>query len=90
MFTERWLTSYSDANPNRSIYMFCINPKHPGYFNLCFKASRSSPIGIWNVKVVPHAFEMMKNQYPDMRALCNGFKLRFNSEIARQQQQARR
>ncbi|KAI1160279.1 transcription elongation factor SPT6 [Nemania serpens] len=87
---ERWLTSYSDANPNRSIYMFCINPKHPGYFNLCFKASRSSPIGIWNVKVVPHAFEMMKNQYPDMRALCNGFKLRFNSEIARQQQQARR
>ncbi|KAI1178650.1 transcription elongation factor SPT6 [Nemania sp. FL0916] len=87
---ERWLTSYSDANPNRSIYMFCINPKHPGYFSLCFKASRSSPIGMWNVKVVPQAFEMMKNQYPDMRALCNGFKLRFNSEITRQQQQARR
>ncbi|KAI0206091.1 transcription elongation factor SPT6 [Astrocystis sublimbata] len=83
---ERWLTSYSDANPNRSIYMFCINPKYPGYFNLCFKASRSSPIGIWNVKVVPGAFEMMKSQYPDMRALCNGFKLRFNSEITRMQQ----
>jgi transcription elongation factor SPT6 len=84
--TERWLASYSDANPNRSIYMFCINPKHPGYFNLCFKASRNSPIGIWNVKVVPHAFEMKNNQYPDMRALCNGFKLRFNSEISKMQQ----
>ncbi|KAI1362889.1 transcription elongation factor SPT6 [Xylaria arbuscula] len=83
---ERWLTSYSDANPNRSIYRFCINPKHPGYFHLCFKASRSSPIGMWNVKVIPHAFEMMKNQYPDTRALCNGFKLRFNSEIQRMQQ----
>ncbi|KAI1756038.1 transcription elongation factor SPT6 [Xylaria castorea] len=86
---ERWLTSYSDANPNRSIYMFCINPKYPGYFNLCFKASRTSAIGMWNVKVVPHAFEMMKNQYPDMRALCNGFKLRFNSEITRMQQTRR-
>ncbi|KAI1308333.1 transcription elongation factor SPT6 [Xylaria venustula] len=83
---ERWLTSYSDANPNRSIYRFCINPKYPGYFHLCFKASRNSPIGMWNVKVVPYAFEMMKNQYPDTRALCNGFKLRFNSEVVRQQQ----
>ncbi|KAI1630910.1 SH2 domain-containing protein [Biscogniauxia mediterranea] len=86
---ERWLTSYSDANPNRSIYLFCINPKHPGYFYLCFKASKSSPIGMWHVKVIPHAFEMMKNQYPDMRALCNGFKLRFNSEIGRMQQMRR-
>ncbi|KAI0597315.1 SH2 domain-containing protein [Biscogniauxia sp. FL1348] len=86
---ERWLTSYSDANPNRSIYLFCINPKHPGYFYLCFKASKNSPIGMWHVKVIPHAFEMMKNQYPDMRALCNGFKLRFNSEIGRIQQMRR-
>ncbi|KAI1492531.1 SH2 domain-containing protein [Biscogniauxia mediterranea] len=86
---ERWLTSYSDANPNRSIYLFCINPKHPGYFYLCFKASKNSPIGMWHVKVIPHAFEMMKNQYPDMRALCNGFKLRFNSEIGRMQQMRR-
>lgn len=78
---EKWLTSYSDANPNRSTYLFCINPKHPGYFYLCFKASKSSPIGMWHVKVVPHAFEMMKHQYPDMRALCNGFKLRFSSEM---------
>ncbi|KAI1332724.1 transcription elongation factor SPT6 [Xylariaceae sp. FL0255] len=86
----RWLTSYSDANPNRSIYMFCIDSKHPGYFCLCFKASRNSPINTWPVKVVPNAFEMRGNPYPDMRALCNGFKLRFQSELTKQQQQQAR
>ncbi|KAI2605890.1 transcription elongation factor Spt6 [Hypoxylon fragiforme] len=84
--TEKWLTSYSDAHPSRSIYAFCINPKRAGYFHLCFKASKSSPINMWDVKVVPHAFEMMKNQYPHMLALCNGFKLRFNSEMSKLQQ----
>ncbi|KAH9900308.1 SH2 domain-containing protein [Xylariomycetidae sp. FL2044] len=86
---ERWLTSYSDANPNRSIYQFCINPKHPGYFFLCFKPSRSSPIGTWHVKAVPHAFEMKTTVYPDMRALTNGFKLRFQNEAGKVQQMRR-
>ncbi|KAI6092087.1 transcription elongation factor Spt6 [Hypoxylon rubiginosum] len=86
---EKWLASYSDANPNRSIYLFCINPKRAGYFYLCFKASKSSPINMWEVKVIPNAFEMMKNQYPHMLALCNGFKLRFNSEISKLQQMRR-
>ncbi|KAI1467885.1 transcription elongation factor Spt6 [Daldinia caldariorum] len=86
---EKWLTSYSDANPNRSIYLFCINPKRAGYFYLCFKASKTSRINMWDVKVVPHAFEMMGSQYPHMLALCNGFKLRFNSEISRLQQMRR-
>lgn len=86
---EKWLTSYSDANPNRSIYLFCINPKRAGYFYLCFKASKNSSINMWDVKVVPKAFEMMKSQYPHMLALCNGFKLRFNSEISKMQQMRR-
>ncbi|KAI0849321.1 transcription elongation factor Spt6 [Daldinia vernicosa] len=86
---EKWLTSYSDANPNRSVYLFCINPKRAGYFYLCFKASKTSRINMWDVKVVPHAFEMMGSQYPHMLALCNGFKLRFNSEISRLQQMRR-
>ncbi|EJT80427.1 transcription elongation factor SPT6 [Gaeumannomyces tritici R3-111a-1] len=77
---ERWLTTYMDANPNRSTYAFCLDTKHPGYFVLCFKASRSSRIGSWSVRVIPQAFEMMGNQYPDVRALCNGFKLRWQSE----------
>lgn len=74
-----------DANPNRSTYAFCLDTKHPGYFVLCFKASRSSRIGSWSVRVIPQAFEMMGNQYPDVRALCNGFKLRWQSEQLKMQ-----
>ncbi|KAK3373283.1 SH2 domain-containing protein [Lasiosphaeria ovina] len=82
---EKWLTTYIDANPNRSAYAFCIDTKHPGYFFLCFKASRSSRVNSWPVRVVPQAYELMKSQYPDMRALCNGFKLRYQSEQLKMQ-----
>ncbi|ELR06845.1 Nucleosome remodeling protein [Pseudogymnoascus destructans] len=78
--TERWLTTYTEANPKRSVYAFCIDPKHPGYFHLCFKGGQNAKLNAWPVKVIPNAFELLKNPYPDMRALCNGFKLRFASE----------
>ncbi|MCJ1469022.1 Transcription elongation factor spt6 [Pseudocyphellaria aurata] len=42
--TERWLTTYTEANPIRSVYAFCINPKHPGYFHLCFKAGQHAQL----------------------------------------------
>ncbi|KAG8529504.1 uncharacterized protein KY384_006141 [Bacidia gigantensis] len=74
---ERWLTTYTEANPKRSVYNFCIDTKHPGYFFLCFKAGQHAQVQHWSVKVVPQAFELQKNMYPDMRALCNGFKLIF-------------
>ncbi|KAK0662515.1 putative transcription elongation factor SPT6 [Cercophora samala] len=83
---EKWLTTYIDANPTRSTYAFCIDKKHPGYFHLCFKASRGSKVNGWVVRVVPHAYELMKNAYPDMRALTNGFKLRYQSEMLKLQQ----
>ncbi|KAL2132805.1 hypothetical protein VTI74DRAFT_3355 [Chaetomium olivicolor] len=82
---EKWLTTYIDANPNRSTYAFCLDTKHPGYFYLCFKASRNSKVNAWMVRVIPHAYELLKSQYPDMRALCNGFKLRYQSEMLRMQ-----
>lgn len=82
---EKWLTTYMDANPNRSTYAFCIDTKHPGYFYLCFKATRTSKVNGWMVRVVPHAYELMKSQYPDMRALCNGFKMRYQSELVKMQ-----
>jgi transcription elongation factor SPT6 len=56
------------------MYAFCLNPKFPGYFDLCFKAGPSAPCGVWPVKVVPNAFELKSYRYPDMRALKNGFK----------------
>lgn len=90
MLTEKWLTTYTAANPTRSIYAFCIDPKHPGYFHLCFKATPTSSVHSWYVRVVPHAFELMNNQYPDVRALTNGFKLRYQSEMVKLQTQQRR
>jgi transcription elongation factor SPT6 len=56
------------------MYAFCINPKYPGHFNLCFMVRSGADLGIWPVKVIPNAFELKKSQYPDMKALKNGFK----------------
>ena len=83
---EKWLTTYMDANPNRSTYAFCIDAKHPGYFVLCFKASRGSRVNSWPVRIIPKGFELLKNSYPDMRALTNGFKLRYHTEMQKSQQ----
>ncbi|KAG6100842.1 Transcription elongation factor spt6 [Claviceps sp. LM220 group G6] len=81
--TEKWLTTYIDANPNRSAYAFCIDPKHPGYFWLCFKASRAARVIGLPVRSIPQGYELKGYQYPDMRALCNGFKLRYQNEFSK-------
>ncbi|KAK2592786.1 Transcription elongation factor spt6 [Conoideocrella luteorostrata] len=81
--TEKWLTTYIDANPNRSAYAFCIDPKHPGYFWLCFKASRTARVIGLPVRSIPQGYELKGYQYPDMRALCNGFKLRYQNEFSK-------
>lgn len=73
---EKWLTTYLAANPKRSVYAFCLDPRHPGFFHLCSKAAPESRVISSPVRVVPNAFELMQVPYPDMRALCNGFKLR--------------
>jgi transcription elongation factor SPT6 len=74
------LTTYTEANPKRSVYAFCLDPRHPGYFYLCFKAGQLAQVNAWPVRVVPKAFELLKNNYPDMKTLCNGFKMRMMSE----------
>ena len=79
LFTDQWLETYTKANPRRSAYAFCINPKYPGYFYLCFKAGEHSRLQNWPVKVIPQGYELQKNPYPDMQALCNGFKLMFSN-----------
>jgi transcription elongation factor SPT6 len=77
--TYRWLNTYTKANPRRSAYAFCIDPKHAGYFFLCFKAGEHAEVRSWPVKVIPQGYELQHNPYPDMRALCNGFKLLFTN-----------
>lgn len=80
--TEQWLKTYTEANPKRSMYAFCIEPKYPGYFNLCFKAGLNAQLGTWPVKIIPNAFELQRNAYPDMTALKNGFKTIFGKQIS--------
>ncbi|KAI1850599.1 hypothetical protein JX265_004309 [Neoarthrinium moseri] len=90
---EKWLTAYTDANPKAAVYTICIDSKHPGYFTLAFKTNKQSQIFKWPIKIMPNAYEMLKSPYPDMRALTNGFKLRYQSELNRAQtaqQMARR
>ncbi|KAL4783925.1 transcription elongation factor spt6 [Aspergillus varians] len=77
--TYSWLDTYTKANPRRSAYAFCIDPKHAGYFFLCFKAGEHAQVQSWPVKVIPQGYELQRNPYPDMRALCNGFKLLFTN-----------
>ncbi|KAJ5306598.1 hypothetical protein PENANT_c031G02576 [Penicillium antarcticum] len=77
--TDQWLETYTKANPRRSAYAFCINAKYPGYFFLCFKAGEHARLQNWPVKVIPQGYELQKNPYPDMQALCNGFKLMFQN-----------
>jgi transcription elongation factor SPT6 len=78
---EKWIATYMDANPTRSTYAFCLDPAHPGYFFLCFKVSKAMPVLSWPIKVIPHAYQMLQKDYPDMRAVCNGFKLRYQNEV---------
>lgn len=73
--TELWLENYCTANPNRSMYAFCSMPRYPGHFWICFQMGYNKPKGAWPIKVVPNAFELQKNKYPDMLALKNGFKM---------------
>lgn len=80
---DQWLETYTKANPRRSAYAFCTNPKYPGYFYLCFKAGEHSRLQNWPVKVIPQGYELQKNPYPDMQALCNGFKLMFTNMQSR-------
>ncbi|KAH7124835.1 SH2 domain-containing protein [Dactylonectria estremocensis] len=79
--TEKWLTTYVDVNPNRSAYALCIDTKHPGYFWLCFKVSRTSKVIGLPVRAISQGFELKRHQHPDVRALCNGFKLRCQNEF---------
>ncbi|KAH0835358.1 hypothetical protein AYO21_01575 [Fonsecaea monophora] len=76
---EEWLTTYTNANPKRSMYQFCLNRERPGQFHLVFKAGQNAKLMDWSVRVIPQGFELMKQPYPTMKDLCNGFKLIFQN-----------
>lgn len=74
---DKWLTAYTNARPNKSVYAFCFDHKRPGYFLLCFKTGANADVQQWHVKVIPNGYELMNNSYPDVPSLCNGFKMIF-------------
>ncbi|KAK6336552.1 Transcription elongation factor spt6 [Orbilia brochopaga] len=84
---EQWLTTYAEAFPGRTVYIFCPDPKRPGHFDLCFKTGLNKPCHSWKVTVVPQAFSLANNLYGDVNALCNGFKILFTNQ--QQQYQGR-
>ena len=77
--TEDWLTTYSAANPKRSMYQFCLNKDKPGSFHLLFKAGQKHKLQDWSVKVIPNGFLLNHQPYANMANLANGFKMMFNN-----------
>jgi len=72
------------------MYAFCINSKYPGYFDLCSKAGLDGPLVVWPVKIIPNAYQLQKNAYPDMKALKNGFKTLVQNNAGRPAMNGRR
>ncbi|MBW0479878.1 hypothetical protein O181_019593 [Austropuccinia psidii MF-1] len=79
---SNFLKTYLMANPDRSVYAFCINKESAGNFLIGFKADKNSPMQTWNVKVSPGAFELHGTQAGDMLSLCNAFKTQYTARAA--------
>ena len=77
--SDEWLTTYTAANPKRSMYMFCLNRERPGFFHLCFKAGQKARLTDWPVRVIPRGFELNGQPYGQVKDLCNGFKVMFSN-----------
>jgi transcription elongation factor SPT6 len=41
------LELFIKGSPDKSMYAFCLDPEHPGYFKLMFIASPKSPVVQW-------------------------------------------
>lgn len=77
-----FLKTYLMANPDRSVYAFCINKDVAGDFLIGFKANKNSPMQTWHVKVSPGAYELHGTQAGDMLSLCNAFKTQYTARAA--------
>lgn len=76
------LTMMVNANPDKSLYVFGLNPERPGYFNLMFKANVNAPVVTWPVKVTPEAYVFFGEKLPSVPQLCDAFKMRHIGPLA--------
>ncbi|KAH9808979.1 SH2 domain-containing protein [Melampsora americana] len=79
---SKYLNTYLMANPDRSVYAFCIDKDTPGCFFLGFKADKNTAMQKWTVKVSPGAYELNGTQAGDMLSLCNAFKTQYTARSA--------
>ncbi|CAR26998.1 ZYRO0C06446p [Zygosaccharomyces rouxii] len=79
----KFVEDYSKVNPNRSVYHFCFNHNHPGWFYLMFKLNAQSKLYTWNVKLTHTGFFLVNYNYPSVIQLCNGFKTLLKSSSSR-------
>ncbi|KAH3688012.1 hypothetical protein WICPIJ_001006 [Wickerhamomyces pijperi] len=68
------LNAFYNANPKKACYAFAWNHKRPGWFLLMYKLNPKMRVESWNVKADAKGFILNHYNYPDMVALCNGFK----------------
>lgn len=72
---ERWLQAYTHARPTQSVYAFCFDHRRPGYILLSYMLGANQPIRDLHVRILPNGYELLRNQYPDVLSLTNGFKM---------------
>ncbi|XBW38561.1 hypothetical protein QEN19_004149 [Hanseniaspora menglaensis] len=68
------IEQFSLKNPNKSVYFFAIDHKHPMHVFLKFKVNSKSKLITWQVKLTSKGYQLFNFTYPNVIALCNGFK----------------
>ncbi len=82
------LTTYMDANPDRSTYAFCIDTRK-GEGRLLLPLLQVQPrvaVVAWDVRVIPKGYELLKNSYPDMRGAVQRLQAAVPLEMQKRQQ----
>lgn len=68
------IEQFSLNNPQKSVYFFCIDHKNPVQILLKFKVNNRSKLITWQVKLTSKGYQLFNFTYPNVIALCNGFK----------------
>lgn len=73
---DKFLTTWTNANPGRSIYAFGWNSdrRKAGQVVLGFRTNDKVPIAHWDVSIVPEGYMLKGQVHGDVQSLVNAFK----------------
>ncbi|GAA5884951.1 hypothetical protein JCM3774_000862 [Rhodotorula dairenensis] len=73
---DKFLTTWTNANPGRSIYAFGWNSdrRKAGQVVLGFRTNDKVPIAHWDVSIVPEGYVLKGQVHGDVQSLVNAFK----------------